>query len=856
MDQSSLDSWKPHITIKGAHENNLQNCDLKIHRNAITVVTGVSGSGKSSLVFDTILAEAHRRFFYTLSHYSRQFLNMGTKPKVVHIDGLSPAIGLAQNETQPSKRASVGTLSDLAELFGVLFANYGASFCPEHDLPTTAQSLDDITLSIMDSFDGKMLAIVAPLVEGKKGHFRKKLEDLAEQGFLRIILDNKVSSLSPIPKLNKEEKHTIKLIVDYVRIDTKNLKRLRRSVETALDVSKGLVESFESDKKGNLGTSITGRYALSGGCPKCRYSWPKLDARYFSANSLGRCPECNGMGIVCDELLDETFENPRCRECEGTGIHKLYRYIRVEGKCIQDLHNFNLRNLKHFCYELEKVSLYKNPAFVRVVEEILTKLKQLGGIGLHYLHMARRIHTLSGGELQRLKLAGVLSQHLRGVLYVLDEPSQGLHPQELESLFKVLAALKASGNTILMVDHDEFMIKNSDWIIDMGPGGGGHGGSVVAKFSPLQARNFIAESKTASYLMEPKSVDFGSGALLEADDARFITIFGAKKYHLSIPELKFLKSGFNVVTGVSGAGKTTLVQQIFYRACLKLLQDNADLKGQLSEKEYYCRRILGLEDINKILLIDRKPLSKTRTSMPATYLDVFTYIRQIFEKLPEAQIMGLRSRDFSLQVKGGRCEECKGNGEVTLSMKFLADARVQCSSCQGLRYQSRILNIQYMGYSLADILNLTIDEALSIFKHHPQVTKRLQAAADLGLAYLRLGQTSLSLSGGEAQRLKLAPFFRKKLEKGNVLILDEPTRGLHNNDIELLIRALSKYVAAGGTIILVEHCHELIAKADWIVDLGPGSGESGGKLVCEGPIGALLKSRTSKTSEYLKKWSC
>ncbi|NRA45178.1 MAG: excinuclease ABC subunit UvrA [Oligoflexales bacterium] len=854
MEQPGAGNWKPHITIKGAHENNLQHCDLKIHRGSITVVTGVSGSGKSSLVFDTILAEAHRRFFYTLSHYSRQFLNMGTKPKVVQIDGLSPAIGLAQNETQPSKRASVGTLSDLAELLGVLFANYGERFCPEHNLPTTAQTLDDIAETILASFEGKMLAVVAPLVEGKKGHFKKKLEGLAEQGFLRILLNGKTCTLSPIPDLNREEKHTIKLIVDYVRVTAKNLGRLKRSVETALEHSKGFVECFDSDKKGNLGKSIAGRYALSGGCPVCRYSWPKLDARYFSANSLGRCPACNGLGMIQDDTSEESEQSRVCHECDGTGIHEVYRHIRLGGKSIQELHNLDLRQLKHFCYELENTSLKSNPAFMRVLEEVLAKLKQLGGIGLHYLHMARRIHTLSGGELQRLKLAGVLSQHLRGVLYVLDEPSQGLHPQELTSLLKVLQDLKKNGNTILMVDHDDFMIKNSDWIVDMGPGGGVNGGKVLAQFTPLEANKYASESKTAGFISAPKPLGLDTGSEQKIDESRFISILGAKKYHLSIPELRFLKGGLNVVTGVSGSGKSTLVQQIFYRACCKQLLDGEGGFEPEGEEAHY-KRIVGLDDIKKVTLIDRKPLSKTRTSMPATYLDVFTYIRQIFEKLPEAQIMGLKSRDFSLQVKGGRCEECKGQGEITLSMKFLADARVQCPSCQGARYQPQILNIQYMGYSLADILNLTIEEALNVFKHHPKVTKRLQAAKDLGLAYLRLGQTSLSLSGGEAQRLKLVPFFSKKAENGTVLILDEPTRGLHTSDIELLTKALLSFVSSGGTIILIEHCHELIAKADWVVDLGPGSGELGGKLVFEGPIRSLLKSKVSKTAEFLRQWS-
>lgn len=854
--QSGLGTWKPQITIRGAHENNLQHCDLKIHRGAITVVTGVSGSGKSSLVFDTILAEAHRRFFYTLSHYSRQFLNMGTKPKVVHIDGLSPAIGLAQNETQPSKRASVGTLSDLAELFGVLFANYGTRYCPKHDLPTASLTVDDIVETVMAAHDGKMLAIAAPLVEGKKGHFRKKLEDLAEQGFLRLILDGNICALSPTPELNKEEKHTIKLIVDYVRISPKNEKRLKRSVETALELGKGFVESYDADKRGNIdATVIAGRYALSGGCPKCRYSWPKLDARYFSANSLGRCTTCNGLGMEQEDSDDGVMDQHICSDCEGTGIHKLYQSVRIDDVSILSLHNMNLRSLKHFCYQLEKSKLSSNPAFARVIEEILAKLKQLGGIGLHYLNMSRRIHTLSGGELQRLKLAGVLSQHLRGVLYILDEPSQGLHPFELKSLFEVLTRLKNSGNTILMVDHDEYIIKNSDWIVDMGPGGGAKGGKVLAHFAPETAAQYKTQSKTAKFLAEQTSSSLRLPKAVEHDEAAFIRVLGAKKYHLAVPEIRFLKAAINVVTGVSGAGKSTLVSQIFYRAANKLLMKDEKSDGTSALNDLYCSHIGGLADVKKVLMIDRKPLSKTRTSMPATYLDVFSYIRQIFEKLPDAQIMGLRSRDFSLQVKGGRCEECKGRGEVTLSMKFLADARVLCSACQGRRYQPHILNIQYMGYSLADILNLTIEEVLSVFEHHPQITKRLQIAKDLGLAYLRLGQTSLSLSGGEAQRLKLVPFFSKKVEKGTVLILDEPTRGLHNADIECLNKAFNTFVKAGGTIILIEHCNELIAKSDWVVDLGPGSGELGGKLVFEGPVSALTQNKTSKTAEYFRQWA-
>jgi len=825
------------IIIKGASEHNLKNVDLVIPRHKITVVTGVSGSGKSSLVFDTILAEAQRRFFHTLSYYSRQFLEMSTRPKFHLMKGLSPAIALAQMETQASTRATVGTLSDLAELLGVMFARFGKKTCPRHGLPTEALSENDILQLIETKFSGQMIAVCAPLIEQKKGHFRTRLNAFAEKGYLKAFIDDKVVSLTPLPELAKEEKHTLKLVIDYVRVQDSQRNRLARSLKLALTESEGYVECFVSSKDGQLDFKKQALYSAKGGCSECGYSWPELDSRYFAINSLGRCPDCDGLGVETEYEEDdeentiEQLTQDICKSCLGTGLSSKLSAISLGGRTLVDLNRMPIRDLCAFFENLQKEPhAQQNAAFKRVLEEALGIAERIHKIGLGYLHLARRIRSLSGGESGRLKLAGILSETLRGVLYILDEPSQGLHPTEINDLLLTLTRLKELGNTVIIVDHDEFLIRNADLVVDLGPGGGAKGGEVVASFVPSEAAKFKKVSATARSLLSHAEAPIRVPR--EHTHQEFITIDNANIHNLNIARVRFLKEAFNVVCGVSGSGKTSLVLYTLYPRLIA---------AAAQQKKQGARRF----EIPKIELIDRKPLAKSSISMPITYLDAFTAVRQLFAQLPEAQIRGLTLRSLSLHVDGGRCEHCGGRGEILMTMKFLPDARVRCEYCQGKRYKQEVLDVLYRGYSIADILDLTIEEACEVFKFQKLILRKLEPAKQLGLGYLKLGQPTLSLSGGENQRLKLAPYMSGAQVENNLLVLDEPTRGLHASDIEALLKVLQDLVRRKLTIVCIEHSADMIRQADWIVELGPGAADKGGCLVFEGEFSALKKSNAS-----------
>ncbi len=829
------------IVIKGASEHNLKNIDLSIPRHKITVVTGVSGSGKSSLVFDTILAEAQRRFFHTLSYYSRQFLDMSVRPKFHSMKGLSPAIALAQMETQVSTRATVGTFSDLAELLGVIFARFGKRSCPRHGFPTEALSEDDILRLIEEKFSGQLIAICAPLVEQKKGHFRTRINSLAEKGYLKIYVDNKVVSLTPLPELEKEEKHTIKLVVDHIRVQESQKKRLANSIKLALMESEGYVECFVSGKDGQLDFKKQALYSSKGGCSECGFSWPELDSRYFAINSLGRCEECDGLGFLEyaeeDELTDlDKVTQESCTDCSGTGLASKLRSIRLADRTPHDLHLMPLRELCVFFESLKFKSEYQNLAFKRVLDEALQIADRIQKTGLGYLHLARRMRSLSGGETGRLKLAGILSDTLRGVLYILDEPSQGLHPQELNELLLTLTKLKELGNTIIVVDHDEFLIRNADWVVDLGPGGGAKGGHIVASFAPSNAALFKDKSATAASLLTGDLIRLAKKETTE--EKTFITIENANIHNLKISKVRFQKEAFNIVCGVSGAGKTSLVLYTLYPQLMSALEQ---------KKAKGARRF----EIPKVELIDRKPLAKSSVSMPITYLDAFTAVRELFAQLPEAQLRGLTLRSLSLHAEGGRCEPCGGRGEILMTMKFLPDARVKCEYCQGKRYKQNVLDVTYRGYSIADILDLTIEEACEVFKFQKNILKKLEPANALGLGYLKLGQPTLSLSGGENQRLKLAPYMSGSKVESNVLILDEPTRGLHSSDIYALLKVLKDLVQRKLTIVCIEHSSDMIRHADWIVELGPGAADAGGTVIFEGDFETMKKSQSSKMRAWV-----
>lgn len=855
------------IKIVGASEHNLKNVSVEIPRASITVVTGVSGSGKSSLVFDTLLAECQRRFFFTLSQYSRQFLDLGKRPEVKKITGLSPAISLAQNETQPSIRATVGTLTDVSELFNVAFARFGKRTCPKHHLPTENQTASQIADTWISQHQGKLIAICVSIVEDKKGVFRKQMTQFAEKGFMRVYVDGQILSLSPVPELRKEKKHTIKIVIDYVTASEKNRRRLLRSIDTALSEGAGYGQFYLADRSGELDIESGGSFSTKEGCPTCGYAWPRLDSRYFSSNSLGRCTKCNGLGEIYSESVDDQgsaddvqeTEVQVCASCEGTGVKPDTSAITLAGYSMIDLQKLSLAELAMVVESLYDIPpephLKDNPAYIRVVTEIRETMARLLDVGLGYLHLARRIRSLSGGEAQRVKLAGILTEALRGVLYILDEPSQGLHPSDLDQVWEAIMKLKELGNTVVIIDHDPYFMQHADWIIDLGPTGGAQGGEVCAAFTPEEVKSFVEQSKTASNLAElfekAKRYD-GNGKPKKVvaqipEKAKRIEIKGPRLHTLGIDKVHFSKESLNVVTGVSGAGKTTLVMGVL----VPLLMEVIEAANQKRDPTFLnVKSIKGLEDVEYLQVVDRKPIAKSSVSMPVTYLDLFTDIRNLFAKLPEAQIAGLTARSFSLSVEGGRCPECKGKGQVIHSMRFLSDARVHCSVCDGRRYKDFVLGVRYKGYTLPDILEMTLQEAYEVLGAYNKLTKRLKPAIDLGLGYLKMGQPSSSLSGGEAQRLKLAPILAKRWAKGSVLVLDEPTQGLHFEDVKKLNNVMKMLVSQGATLIVIEHNQSVIEQSNWLVELGPGSGPNGGLVVYEGLPAGIRQVENSPTARH------
>lgn len=857
------------IEVLGAFEHNLQNLDVSIERQSITVITGVSGSGKSSLAFDTILAEAQRRFFYTLSHYSRQFLDLQSRPKVRSVRGLAPAIYLEQNETQASRRATVATTTDLGELFGVLFARFAERHCPQHHLPTEAKSLAAMTSEIAANAEGQTIAVAASIAEGKQGSFKKQLNAAVRKGFQRAIIDGQTRSLTPLPELERNEKHSIKLIIDIVKVKPASRERLARSLSTALEEGGGYAAYFAVDQDGQVEAHSGRVLALAGGCPVCSYAWSRLDSRHFSVNSLGRCPSCSGLGEqtagpkgarddsdLAADIVEDTDRDTQswltaaCADCSGTGLLPELRGLLFGGKNPLDIHNMSLEQVLAFIEAWRRAPLLQpsiapkegggqhtpNPAMLRVLDEIATVLRRLSAVGLGYLTLARRLRTLSGGEAQRLRLANILAGSLRGIIYVLDEPSQGLSASELQALLVAFKQLKAQGSTVLIVDHDALLMRHADWIIDLGPGGGARGGRLVAKFRPHEAERYRNQSLTAKFLAESTAGQalsvraLASGATSGGAMApSSIVLQDLGRHNLRIAKVAFAREALTVVSGVSGAGKTSLVLGSLYPRLMHSLGQTPWPKGAESPV------LDGAAGITSVTVMDRSKLAKSSVSMPASYLDVLTELRDLYAAQAEAQIAGLTARDFSLSVEGGRCPECKGRGEINMSMRFLADARVTCAVCRGRRFRPAVLNVRYQGLSLAETLDLTLDEVAARYRHHRRMEQRLAPALALGLGYLKLGQPSSSLSGGEAQRLKLAPLLARRYGPGDVLILDEPTAGLHFEDVGRLLKALRTLVEKRATVVVIEHHEDFVASADQLIVVGPGAAEAGGRIIYSGP---------------------
>lgn len=829
-----------YISVRGATEHNLKNIDIDIKRGALTVVTGVSGSGKSSLAFDTVLAESQRRFFYTLSHYSRQFLDLGTRPAVRKITGLSPAIALAQNETAPSRRSTLGSLTDISELLAVMFARFGQQLCPKHRRPTTAMTKDEIVRHLIAGADGKTVALVIPLAESKKGIFRKEMTQYAAKGYTKAWIDGAVVELDPLPVLVRDEKHTIKILVDLLKVKGESPERLTRGVQSVLDQSGGygewLLVNTQANGKNSWDVANKHVFSTKSGCPECGFSWPRLDSRYFNSNSLGRCEDCDGYGVLDIDEQNEVevdgdntlADDIKCESCVGTGVQKDAEAIIIHRHTIQELLNLPLTAFSKIFQSLDPSK--SNPAFSRVHSEISASVDRLLEMKLGYLSLSRRIRSLSGGEAQRVKLSGILSTNLRGILYVLDEPSQGLHHTEMATMIDHLKALRDQGNTIIVVDHDEDIMRAADYIIDLGPTGGRDGGYILAKFPPSDAKLWIKESKTAESLSRIRAIP--KRRSIDRIGHEFLTFSKPRINNLQMDQVRIPVEAMTVVTGVSGAGKSSLVLGVVLPNLLAAMTSAESKTKKTAWK--FCESFTGHEKIQRVELIDRRPVAKSSVSMPATYLDVLGDLRDLYAQLPDSQIAGLTAKSFSMHLEGGRCPECKGRGQINLSMRFLADARIQCSACLGRRFRPHVLDIKYNGLSIYDVLNLSIDEAVTQFANHRRIVQKLAPAQRLGLGYLKLGQPSASLSGGEAQRLKMVPYFTKKMGLGCVLILDEPTTGLHFEDVQLLIAVMRELTDLGVTLIVVEHNEDVILASDWNLTIGPESANRGGQLVYEG----------------------
>jgi excinuclease ABC subunit A len=906
------------ITIHGARQHNLRNIDVEIPRNTLTVVTGLSGSGKSSLAFDTVYAEGQRRYVETLSPYARQFLDQMERPDVDSIDGLSPAISIEQKTTNRSPRSTVGTITEVYDYLRLLYSSIGTPHCPNCGIEISRQSSGQILEQVMALGTSERVMVLAPVVRGRKGEYRKDLEKYARQGFLRARIDGELLSLDEPITLDRRRNHTIEIVVDRLLVRSGIEKRLEASIETAARLAGGLITVAVVNGREQL-------YSQKLACPDCGLGVANLEPRSFSFNSpYGACETCNGLGSrwsfdplkiivdpsrpllegalgpggnssmvvhrvedaarrfripldkpyeklsrevhtrlmeggpgfpgilkILDGIYQEAGEGYRewlmeymsadvCAACKGKRLKPSSLAVRVKGVSIAEFTGLPLgRALK--TAENWKLTEREQQIAGRIVEEIVHRLGFLLAVGLEYLNLERSAATLSGGEAQRIRLATQIGSKLRGVLYVLDEPSIGLHPRDNVRLLETLAHLRDLGNTVLVVEHDEETIERADWVIDLGPGAGRLGGGLVAAGPPLEIRKNPA-SLTGQYLSGARSIPLP--AVRRSGSGRSLAVSGAREHNLKNIYVEFPLGVFIVITGVSGSGKSTLVDDILYRALAR------ELYGAHAEAGSHDS-ITGMEHIDKVIEIDQSPIGRTPRSNPATYTGLFTPIRDLYAILPESRERGYKPGRFSFNVKGGRCEACQGDGLRRIEMNFLPDVFVTCDLCRGRRYNQETLAVKYKGYSIADLLESTVEQALGVLENIPQIQMKLQTLLDVGLGYIHLGQSSTTLSGGEAQRIKLARELSRRQTGRTLYILDEPTTGLHFEDVRRLLDVLQRLVDLGNTVIVIEHHLDVIKSADWILDLGPDGGERGGHIVASGTPEQVSRQKKSYTGQAL-----
>ncbi len=938
-----MTSKKGNIKIKGAREHNLRNIDITIPRDKFVVITGISGSGKSSLAFDTIYAEGQRRYVESLSAYARQFLGQMKKPEVDYIEGLSPAISIDQKTTRVNPRSTVGTVTEIYDYLRLLFARVGTPHCYKCGKEISQQTAGQIVDNILHEEEDTKIQVLGPVVKDRKGEHQKVFDDLRRKGFVRVRVDGEVSSLDDEFELDKNRKHTIEVVVDrlVIRYDEDFKRRLADSVETALELGEGLMIVVYGDGHEK-------KFSEDFACPDCGINFEEISPRMFSFNSPhGACPECNGLGskleidtdlVVPDRSLslnegailpwsksknddnyyfqmlravsdhygfsmDTAFQDlpeeyqhiilygssdriefnfvrknrqhrvkrrfegvvsrmerlfldtksnymrsyigqfmsdRKCPACKGTRLRPESRSVTVSGKTISEVVEMPIKASKKF---FEEVELSEMELFIakEVLKEIRERLKFLVDVGLGYITLERSSGTLSGGEAQRIRLATQIGSGLVGVLYILDEPSIGLHQRDNARLIKTLERLRDLGNTLIVVEHDEETIMSADHIVDIGPGAGEHGGIVIAEGTPEEIME-NPNSITGNYISRREMIEIPEERT--KPNGKYITIKGARENNLQNIDVTFPLGVFTCITGVSGSGKSTLINEVLYKG----------LYGKINKKHMNPGKhdsIEGIENVDKIIIIDQSPIGRTPRSNPATYTGVFTYIREIFAETPESKKRGYKPGRFSFNVKGGRCEACSGDGIIQIEMHFLADVYVPCEVCKGKRYNRETLDVRYKGKNISEVLDMTVEEAVKFFENIPRIHKKLKTLDDVGLGYIKLGQPATTLSGGEAQRVKLAKELSKQSTGKTLYILDEPTTGLHFADIKKLLHVLGRLRDSGNTVVVIEHNLDVIKTADHIIDLGPEGGDEGGLVVAEGTPEEIAQSNTY-TGAFLK----
>ncbi len=932
------------IVIKGARVNNLKNIDIEIPKNKLVVMTGVSGSGKSSLAFDTIYAEGQRRYIESLSAYARQFLGGSEKPDVDSIEGLSPSISIDQKSTNKNPRSTVGTITEIYDYLRLLYARVGTPYCPNHHIPITSQSIEEMTNKVLEMNENTRIMVMSPVVKGEKGTHKDTLEKLRRDGFIRCKIDGEIKELSENIELEKNKKHIILVVVDRLIVKNDIRTRLYDSLETASNLSHGkvIIDLVDNNEEILMSEDFA--------CPYCDFSLFELEPRMFSFNApYGACPDCKGLGVKYNLDLDLVIPNKNlsinegaikpinidddnimrtelevvskkydidldmkikdldkskldiilygspdvlefkyiskngntrnaknyyegvitnlerryietkstwirewiegymtesvCQTCHGSRLNDKVLSVLINNKNIYEASCLSIRELREFINNL-KLSNEKREISDLLIKEIDNRLEFLINVGLDYLTLSRTAGTLSGGESQRIRLATQIGSKLTGVLYVLDEPSIGLHQKDNQKLINSLLEMRDLGNTLVVVEHDTDTMLASDYLIDIGPYAGEHGGCVVAAGTPQEVMN-CDKSITGQFLSGKRKIEVPKKR--RKGNGKYLTVKGAKENNLKNINVKFPLGTFTCVTGVSGSGKSSLVNEILYKTVASNLYN-------FKEKPGKCKEVMGIDLIDKVILITQNPIGRTPRSNPATYVGVFDDIREIFAETKEAKIKGYDKGRFSFNVKGGRCEACWGDGVKKIEMHFLPDVYVPCDVCHGTRYNRETLSITYKNKNIYDILEMRVDELLEFFKNHPKVLHKLQTLHDVGLGYIKIGQSAPTLSGGEAARVKLAKELQKKPTGKSLFILDEPTTGLHSYDIEKLLNILNRIVDNGDTVLVIEHNLDVIKVADHIIDLGPDGGNLGGKVVVVGTPEDVSKCKDSYTGQFLKEY--